>query len=268
MTTKTTLPHANARKTPNEFLWADLSSTDDAAADKFYSRVFGWAWQEMPLGETMVHRDAQLGGHLIAGLDPVMPGSGQPTAWTNFVAVTDIDKTVAAVKHLGGSVAMPPMDVMGAGHMAVLMDPAGAAFGLWQPGTHTGADAVNQPGTSTWFELATDDVAGARKFYSELFGWEWDRIEGSDMEYWTAKLNGAPAFAGLMAKPAEMGEMPNFWAAYFGVADVDAAAGEIQAAGGTVVAGPMRMGPGKGVCVLDPQGGYFVAYQMDEWPVA
>jgi len=89
---------------------------------------------------------AKLSEHAIAGIDPVMPDSGTPTAWTNFVFVKDIAATVTSAKQLGATVAMEPMDVMGEGHMAVLLDPTGAAVGLWQPGRHTGTDAVNQPG--------------------------------------------------------------------------------------------------------------------------
>jgi uncharacterized protein len=266
MATTVTTPRANARKTTNGFWWADLSSTDDTAAAEFYSRVFGWTWDESPIGEGMVHRDAKLGGHSIAGLDPVMPGSGMPTSWTNFVFVDDIDATVTSAKRLGATVAMEPMDVMGEGHMAVLVDPTGAAFGLWQPGRHTGADAVNQPGTYTWVELATTDTESARRFYGELFGWGWDKADMPDMEYWMATLDGRP-FAGLMPKPEEMAQMPSTWATYFGVADAEASAAEVKAAGGEVLYGPMRMGVGVGFGFLDPQGGYAVTIQLDEWPV-
>jgi predicted enzyme related to lactoylglutathione lyase len=160
---------------------------------------------------------------------------------------------------------MEPMDVMGEGHMAIVQDPTGAAFGLWQPGRHTGADAVDQPGTVTWVELATDDLESARRFYGELFGWGWERQDSGDMEYWLAALDGR-AFAGLMPKPTEMAQMPNNWATYLGVTDLEATAAEVRAAGGQVVFGPMRMGPGMGIGIVDPQGGYFVAFRFDEWP--
>lgn len=254
----------NARTTNNGFWWADLSSTDDAAAAEFYSRIFGWSYDESPIGEGMVHRNAKIGDHMIAGIDPVMPGSGQPTAWTNFVFVEDIDATVAKARELGATVVAEPMDVMGEGHMAVLMDTTGAAVGLWQPGRHTGADAVNQPGTYTWVELATSDLEGARDFYSKLFGWSWSRMDG-DFDYWLAELDGR-SFAGAYTKMDEMAGMPSHWASYFGVADVNATADAVKSAGGQVVVGPMQMGPGTGIGAMDPQGGYFLAIQMDEWP--
>jgi predicted enzyme related to lactoylglutathione lyase len=257
-------PRKNARRTTNGFWWADLASTDDAAAADFYSRIFGWEYDEMPIGDGLVHRNAKLGGMLVAGIDPVMPGTGQPTSWTNFVFVEDIDATVATARELGAKVIAEPMDVMGEGHMAVLMDPTGAAVGLWQPGRHTGADAVNQPGTYTWVELATSDLDTARDFYSKLFGWTWTRMD-RDFEYWLAELDGR-SFAGAYPKLEQMADMPSHWAPYFGVADIEATAQEIRAAGGTILVGPSQMGPGTGVAVMDPQGGAFYAIQMDEWP--
>lgn len=265
MTTMTTDVRANARKTTNGFWWADLSSTDDAAAAEFYSEVFGWSWNEMPIGENMVHRNAHINGLLTAGLDPVMPGSGQPTAWTNFVFITDINATCESAKALGATIIAEPMDVFGEGHMAVLADPNGAFVGLWQPGRHTGADAVDQPNTYTWVELATDDIAGARKFYGELFGWTWERMDTGNLEYWIV-MNDGVGIAGVMEKPAEMKSMPNLWTSYFGVADLDVTLEAVRSAGGTVAFEPMQMGPGMGAGVVDPQGGYFVAYKWDEWP--
>lgn len=263
MTTATTL-RANARKTTNGFWWTDLSSTDDAAAAAFYSRVFGWTWDESPIGEGMVHRNGKLGDYLVAGLDPMMPGNNMPSAWTNFVFVTDIAAMVESAKRLGATVTMEPMDVMGEGHMAVLLDPQGAAFGLWQPGRHNGADAVNQPNTWGWVELATDDIEGAQRFYGELFGWGWQKSDTSELDYWMATLDGRN-FAGMYNKSALMADIPNNWATYFSVADLDATVAEIKAAGGQIVFEPMRMGPGIGAGVTDPTGAYFVAFQPDVW---
>jgi len=260
-----TTPRANSTKTMNNFGWPNLASTDDAAAATFYGRIFGWDWDVMPLMEGMVHRNAHLGGLQIAGLDATMPGLDMPTAWTNFVYVADIEKTVATARQLGATIVADVMDVMGEGHMAVVLDPTGAAFGLWQPGRHTGADAVNQPGTYTWVELATDDAKSAMRFYGELFGWSYEKQDMVSMEYWMVQLEGR-AIAGLMRKPQDMAQMPSHWGTYFGVADIDATAAEVTDAGGTVLFEPMKMGPGRGFAALDPQGGYFMTIQLDEWP--
>ncbi|MCW2924712.1 MAG: cfp30B [Thermoleophilia bacterium] len=258
-------PRKNALKTTNGFWWANLASTDDTAAAAFYTDVFGWSWDVMPLGDSgNVHRTAKAGDLELAGLDHLPADAGMPTNWTNFVYVDDIAATVETARALGAKIMMEPMDVMGAGHMAVAFDPTGAAFGLWQPGTQTGADAVNQPNTYSWVELATDDTEAARTFYAELLGWNWVR-QDMEMEYWIAELEGR-SHAGMMPKLDSMSSMPNHWGTYYGVADVDATVTAIKAAGGTVLMDPVRMGPGRGTAALDPQGGYFLVIQLDEWP--
>ena len=73
------------------------------------------------------------------------------------MTVEDVDASVARAKELGGQVIVEPMDVMTAGRMAVLMDPEGAVFALWQPGEHIGAGIVNEFNTLTWNELRTRD---------------------------------------------------------------------------------------------------------------
>ena len=268
MPTTATTPRANARATTNGFWWANLSSSDSAAAAEFYARILGWSYDEMPIGEGMVHRNARLGERTIAGIDPLMPGSDAPTAWTNYVFVDDIDAAWQRALELGATGVMEPMDVMGEGHLAVLLDPTGAAFGIWKSGRHTGTDAVNQPGTYTWVELATDDVDAARSFYGDLFGWTWTEMDGdgpAGFTYWLAQLDGH-TIAGVYPKLEQMGDMPSYWGTYFGVADIEATSEAITAAGGRVAMGPAQMGPGRGVMAFDPQGGAFLAIQMDEWP--
>ena len=56
--------------------------------------------------------------------------------------------------------------------MAVLTDPEGAAFCVWQAKQHKGARIVNEPGSLNFNGLNTRDVDGARSFYGSVFGWE------------------------------------------------------------------------------------------------
>ena len=56
-----------------------------------------------------------------------------PPAWVSYVAVEDADAAAARVRQLGGTVCAEPWEVGEAGRMAVVIDPAGAAFALWQP---------------------------------------------------------------------------------------------------------------------------------------
>lgn len=104
-------------------------------------------------------------------LSAEMAAGGMPPAWSMYVTVNDLEATVAKVATAGGQVMQPPMDVMDAGRMAVLADPAGAAFCLWQKKESIGAEVVNEQGALTWTELMTPDPAAATKFYDAVLGW-------------------------------------------------------------------------------------------------
>ena len=88
--------------------------------------------------------------------------------------------TAAAVKEAGGNVIAEPMDVMDLGRMAIFADPAGAVFGVWQPGSFPGAGLVNEPVSISWNELETRDPDGAKEFYGAVLGWTAKDVEMGD----------------------------------------------------------------------------------------
>src|SRR5437868_15338541 len=96
---------------------------------------------------------------------------GVPPHWTSYIAVASADAAVKRAQELGGRVLAPPFDVMDAGRMAVLQDPTGAVFQVWQPNKHIGAKIMNEPGALCWTELTTSDTKAAEAFYTKLFGW-------------------------------------------------------------------------------------------------
>ena len=84
----------------------------------------------------------------------------------------------ALAKSVGGNVISEPFDVMTVGRMAIVADPAGAVFQLWEPRQHIGYHIVDEVGSVCWNELLTSDPAATEKFYTELFGysvitWTW-----------------------------------------------------------------------------------------------
>ena len=76
-----------------------------------------------------------------------------------------------------------PFDVMDAGRMAVVTDPEGAAFCVWQAKQHRGARIVNEPGSLNFNSLNTRDAEGAKSFYGAVFGWETLAV-GGGVEMW------------------------------------------------------------------------------------
>src|SRR3954452_23543945 len=148
--------------------WIDLGVPDPKKAATFYSQLFGWDVQEGP-PESGGYRIAHLRGRAVAGLGPQQnPG---PPVWSTYVNVSDAAATTEKVKANGGQVIVEPFAVLDVGTMAVFMDPVGAFISVWQPGQHTGAGIVNEPGTYSWSELVTNELAKAASFYGAVFGW-------------------------------------------------------------------------------------------------
>lgn len=231
--------------------WIDVGVDDPARTAEFFTALFGWECPEGP-PETGGYRDCTLRGRPVAGIGPRMNPMAPPF-WASYVNVDDADAIVELVIANGGSVIMPPMAVMDFGRMAIFADPAGAVFSVWQPGSHTGCGVVNEPGSFSWSELITDDLDGARAFYSAVFGWEYE----VSPEYTECRVGGRPA-CGMMAKPPGMpAEAPPMWMIYFAVEDCDAALVRIAELGGTVVAPAMDLPQGRFAVVEEPCGSVF-----------
>ncbi len=251
---------------PGTPCWVDLATPDIEAAARFYGEVFGWEVPELPTSAEMGgYRRAKKGGKDVAGVMPLMQ-EGQPPAWSTYVSVDDADATAAAVTANGGSQVAEPMDVMDLGRMAVFTDPEGGFFGIWQPGTFSGAELVNEAATVGWNELGTRDPAAAKQFYGAVFGWGYDEEPSDRVGTYTIAKLGEDMVAGMIDMNAlEMPpEVPANWLVYFMVEDADATVEKIQSGGGSVMNGPIDIPPGRFAVVADPFGAAFAVMQPNE----
>ena len=181
-----------------------------------------------------------------------------------YVNVDSADDTVTKVAANGGTVFMPPMDVMEAGRMAVFADPVGAVIGIWQPNQHTGAQVVNEPNTYCWSELITTDLDTSKAFYGAVFGWgaEDQGPPGGPPAY-TEWQSAGRSIGGMMLKSPEMpAEMPPAWGVYFAVADTDATVARAQELGASVFMGPADIEPGRFAVLSDTVGAVFSVLQL------
>jgi predicted enzyme related to lactoylglutathione lyase len=246
--------------------WVDLGSPDIDASIDFYAALFGWDVPESESAEqTGGYRQAMLDGNPTAGMMPLMQ-EGQPPAWSTYISVEDADATAAAVKDAGGSVIAEPMDVMDLGRMAIFADPSGAVFGIWQPGTFTGAGLVNEPGAIAWNELNTRDPEGAKGFYGAVFGWTFDDVEFEGMGSYTTINVGEKPVGGMlnMAERGVPAEIPAHWQVYFAVEDTDAAVGEAKQRGASVMVEPVDIPAGRFSILIDPHGASFAVIALSE----
>lgn len=237
--------------------WIDLTTTDTADAKRFYTGLFGWQFEDMPAGDAGVYTMWRQNGRDVAGMGeqpPAQAARGVPPFWLTYVSVVDLDTACAAVTEAGGNVHAPPMQVMDAGRMAVIADPAGAVFAMWEAGNHKGAGIVNEPVSLTWNELTVPDVSAVADFYSSVFGWRAVTDTERAGPAYTTFFKGDDYMCGAMDIQKEWGEVPPHWLVYFAVADVDAIVAEAGVLGGKVVVPPMDIPPGRFAQIADPQG--------------
>ncbi len=243
------------------FSWTDLSTPDAEASKAFYGGLFDWDFEDNPIPEGGVYVMAKLGGRSAAAM---FESSERHPAWASYVTVDDADAITERARELGANVLAEPFDVMDVGRMATLQDPSGAVFCVWQARTSIGAEVVNGPGALSVNQLNTTDPEAAQRFYTELFGWRFEGVEGGPAPYYGI-YRGDTLNGGMMQMPAGQPAPPH-WLVYFGIDDIDAAGERITSSGGRVVVEPMEVPGGQILVAQDPQGATFalVAGRFDD----
>lgn len=252
---------------PGSFCWPELATTDQKAGTAFYAKLFDWKQNDQDMGPAGVYSMFQLRGRDVAAAASLRPEEkqhGVPPHWNSYISVADADAAVKRAQELGAKVMAPPFDVMDAGRMAVLQDPTGAVFQLWQPKKHVGTRVQNEPGALCWTELYTRDTKAAEKFYTQLFGWSAKTDSGNappnNPPYTEFRREGT-AIGGMMAIQPEWGAMPPNWAPYFQVADCDASAKKAASLGANVGRKPTDIpNVGRFAMIADPQGAVFAIF--------
>lgn len=255
------------RLAPGTFCWPELITGDAAGAKRFYGKLMpGWTTVDEPIpgGEsyTMINQDEGSVGGMFE-FDDGMRKMGIPSHWLTYVSVEDVRASADRAQELGGTVIRPPMDVMDVGSLAVLQDPSGAAFAVWQAKGRQGTFFTDgRPGTMCWNELVTTDVDRCTTFYGNLFGWKPGPGPVPDMDY-QMFAEGDEHRAGVMPMPAECRGIPSHWMIYFSVADCDAAARTAESAGGQILVPPTDIpGVGRFAALKDPQGAPFSVIKL------
>lgn len=249
---------------PGTPCWIDLMTPDVDESKTFYSDLFGWdARDEFDDEGSRIYTNFRHGGDQVAGMGGQPPEmEGAPPVWNTYVAVEDVDASAEAVEAAGGTVMMPPMEVMDQGRMAIFADPTGAVVSVWQPDGHTGAEVVNEPDTWAWNELLTRDVDGALEFYQQVFGWTYQAMEMPMGTYHVVAGSDEGGIAGVMAMPDGIPEqVPSHWLVYFLVADAQATVDRATELGATVAHGPEPSGVGILATLHDPLGATFAIMQ-------
>jgi predicted enzyme related to lactoylglutathione lyase len=256
---------------PGLFCWVELGTTDQSAAKKFYSGLFGWTINDMPMGPDSFYTILQLKGRDVAALyqlNAQQKEQGITPHWLLYISAENADAAAAAVKASGGALMMEPFDVFDVGRMFVAQDPAGATFAVWQPRAHIGVRVKNENNAFCWAELATRDPAKAEAFYTKAFGWEPQHKDSGPMKYTEFYLAGrvaeGAAVGGMYSMLPEMEGVPPHWATYFAVDDCDGYAEKAKSLGGNLIVPPHDIpGVGRFSAIADPQGATFSIIKLN-----
>jgi predicted enzyme related to lactoylglutathione lyase len=273
--------------------WLDIMQPDPDAAKEFYGALFGWELENTaPEGAPGPYYVARIRGRAVAAIGGP-PRDGVLPMWNPYTAVESADRAAARVRQAGGTVIVEPMDIPGAGRLAVFADTEGAVFSVWEADAFVGAQLVNEPGTWNFSELHTRDAAAAVRFYGSVFDWEVLDFDVGASAFKFFKLSGygdslaksnpefgeriaadesAAAFADVVAMLVDESSdsaatEPPRWTVTFAVDDADAIAAEAERLGGKVLVRPFNSAPVRMTVLADPQGAVFTAskFQPEEF---
>lgn len=238
---------------PGTPTWVDLGIPDLQRAKEFYGTLFGWEFDEGP-PETGHYTMCLVRGRPAAAIMP-NPDTDATSFWWNLsFATDDCDGTAKRITDAGGRLVTPPMDVMDVGRMAIVVDPTGAQFGLWEGRAHHGAAVVNEPGAMVWNELVTPGAAAARPFYTAVFDYSLEAMEAPDVDYTVIRRPDGHEVGGIHGQPDATSSS---WLTYFQVDDADAAVQRAVDSGGTSEGEPQDSPYGRIAAIRDPFGAEF-----------
>lgn len=235
--------------------WVDLMSSDPEASKAFYGALFGWE-AEAPNPEFGGYTNLTKDGDPVAGLMQSQPDMGPRDVWSVYLAVDDAATTLEAATAAGGTVVVDAMPVAELGTMAVVIDPGGAAIGMWQPGTHRGG-LVATTGAPCHFELHTRDYDTSVGFYRTVFGWKPEPVDTPDFRYTVLDMPPGEG-AGIMDATTFLPDgVPAQWLVYFAVDDAAAALARVEELGGTTLTAAEATPYGTLATATDPNGATF-----------
>lgn len=244
------------------FCWYDLMIPNPDATPSFYGAIAGWTTSPFEGGSTpytmWMNGETPIGGTMELSQEAI--DNGAPPHWLAYVSTPDIKATAEKARELGATV-LAEMDIPTVGSVAIVRDPQGTHFAVYQPTEAApGHDDPAGLGEFSWHELMSSDWEAAWDFYSELFGWEkTDQMDLGEMGIYQMFGRGAHPIGGMMKTPPDM--PGSFWLYYIRVPDVNEALEQIKARGGQVISGPMEVPGGDTVAqCCDDQGTAFAVH--------
>jgi len=217
-----------------DFIWCDLATGDPAGASAFYTEIFGWRETGAIEIDTGPYRVFSCAGGEVAGVYE-MPGKfqsmGLPNFWMSYIEVDDVSQAVETANRHGGKVELGPIDFFDGASVALIRDPLGAGFTVYQGPPLGTAVQTPKPGQRVWHSLHTSDAKAVMPFYESLFGWAREETA-------TGSVFARDSAGGKIAEIQELSEEVRgsfvYWVIHFGVASVEETERRAESKGGRI----------------------------------
>jgi predicted enzyme related to lactoylglutathione lyase len=233
----------------NPTVFFEIAGPDQKGLIDFYTQLFGWKTSDIPgdMPYSLV-TPGEGEGAAAGGIGPTPDGSQGHV--TFYVGVDDVDAALAKAESIGGTKVMGPVEVPG-GRIGLFTDPEGHLVGLWSGDMQGNGGKAGTP--VMWFEVIGKDAGSLRSFYGDLFGWNFEVMEGMDYGVVSPDANG-----GGRADAAAEGTDTSYQTVYAGVDDVPGTLKKAESLGAKTVVPPMDIPNGPTIALFaDPQGHTF-----------
>jgi hypothetical protein len=228
---------ATGEQHPGKFIWADLFTTDPVAATKFYSGLFGWTTNVIDQNGR-AYTVFSNGSRPVAGLAQRHTANlKRPSRWISYIAVPDINATLAQVTKAGGKVHAPARDFPDRGAQAIIADIEGSPVGLLQSTSGDTPDTEPLPGDWNWFELYGKEPKTTSAFYAHVFNYAVSPDNRTARKNdWL--LNSGDLPRGGVAPLPDRDDATPGWLGVVRVASIDEALKRVTALGGEILVAP------------------------------
>jgi len=240
---------------PGKIIWADLVTPDMAAAERFYSGLFGWTFQSVP-GAGVDYAVAMSGAQPVAGIvqKPLPNDEHRQPAWLTFIAVRDVDAAERLALGNGAKSISKAKTYAGRGRQAVLADPDGAVFAVLASSHGDTADVLATPGEWIWSSLLAQDPEREANFYQSIFRYDLFDLPRDDGAIHVILSSDDYARASINQLPTGGHRRPH-WINFIRVLSADDAVAKAVSLGGKVLVQPYPDRHGDKVAVIaDPAG--------------
>jgi hypothetical protein len=246
----------------SSFVWYELHTPDLSTAASFYSAVLGWTAQDSGLSDRR-YTIVSVNNIAVAGLLEKSAATFNTDAkpgWVGYIGTADLSQSVQRLEASGGSVLRAPETMPNVGSFAVVADPQGAMFVLFQPPDarqQPPRPAPGTPGSPAWHDLVALDWESDFDFYARMFAWsKAEAVPMGSAGVYQLFADGSGPIGGMMTR-MDPSQRPG-WLFYFNVEEINATVRRVTDNGGKILHGPSPVPGGQQIAhCLDAQGAIF-----------